>query len=126
MLADTHAFLWFMLTDRRLSDRARAEIADPSNRVFVSPASYWEIAIKIQLGKFSLREDFGPFWRDGIAQAGLTILPISIRHAEALLDLPLHHRDPFDRMLAAQCLADGLTIVSADRTFDRYELARIW
>src|SRR5262245_46019174 len=98
LLLDTHALLWFGLADSRLGEPARALIDDLANEVHISPASYWEIAIKVGLGKYQLSEPFQPFFERVVAVYGLKILPIEIRHASQLTTLPLHHRDPFDRL----------------------------
>src|SRR5688500_17902074 len=98
LLLDTHAFLWFVLNDAQLSSNARTLMGDPANELLLSPASYWEIAIKISLGKYALPGDFGDFMERQVTDNSLTILPITIRHAAAVAALPLHHRDPFDRL----------------------------
>ena len=92
LLLDTHAFLWFILADPRLSATALGLITDPLNHKHVSPASYWEIAIKIRLGKYALPVPFEPFMSDQIARNYFTILPITVKHAAVLTTLPLHHR----------------------------------
>ncbi len=98
LLLDTQAFLWFILAEPRLSATALGLITDPLNHKHVSPASYWEIAIKIRLGKYALPVPFEPFMSDQIARNYFTILPITVKHAAVLTTLPLHHRDPFDRL----------------------------
>ena len=102
LLLDTHAFLWFLLDDPQLSDTARVAIEDPLNDIEVSPASYWEIAIKIRLGKYVLPEPYQMFMEREIAENDFRILPIEPRHTALLTTMPLHHKDPFDRMLVAQ------------------------
>jgi PIN domain nuclease of toxin-antitoxin system len=126
VLLDTHAFLWFVLADPRLGPTASAMIADIANEVFVSPASYWEIAIKVSLGKYALTVPFEQFWRKGINANGLQVLPIEVPHAGAVSSLPFHHRDPFDRMLVAQALVEGIPLLSDDATLDAYGIRRIW
>ena len=125
-LLDTHALLWFLLDDPKLPQPAREFIADGTNAIAVSPASYWEIAIKISLGKYRLPEPYGPFMERELERNMLSILPILPRHTSVLTDLPFHHRDPFDRLLIAQCLVDGLPIVSGDEIMDDYGVDRIW
>jgi PIN domain nuclease of toxin-antitoxin system len=99
---------------------------DPGNRIWISPASYWEIAIKISRGKFSVLGPYDAFWQDTIDRNRFEILPFEIRHAARLIGLPFHHRDPFDRLLAAQALAEDVSLVSSDAVFDRYGLRRVW
>jgi PIN domain nuclease of toxin-antitoxin system len=124
-LLDTHAFLWFILDDERLSAVAAKAIAE-SETVFISPASYWEIAIKISLGKYELQEPFEVFMDREIGQNDFTVLPISVRHAAFLTDLPLLHRDPFDRLIVAQAIAEAIPLISGDKALDAYEIRRIW
>lgn len=112
--------------DPQLSATSAAVITDPNNSVFVSPASYWEIAIKIKTAKLVLRESFLDFVQRAIFDNGFTILPIEPRHAAAVAALPFHHRDPFDRLLIAQSLVDGLPLVSADVAADPYGVQRLW
>jgi PIN domain nuclease of toxin-antitoxin system len=129
VLLDTHAFLWYVLDDPQLSPIARSAIdsggADDS-AVLVSPASYWEIAIKISLGKYTLKVPYETFWRTGIGESGFEVLPIEVRHTAKLVDLPFHHRDPFDRLLIAQAMVEGISVVSSDSAMDRYGVKRIW
>src|SRR5438874_5031314 len=112
VLLDTHAFLWFILDDARLSSSAKTLIEDPANDVEVSPASYWEIAIKIRLGKYTLPEPYATFMERQIAGNDFHILHIEPRHTSVLTTLPFHHRDPFDRLLVAQAMVEGIPIVS--------------
>jgi PIN domain nuclease of toxin-antitoxin system len=120
LLLDTHALLWW-LADEGLTDQARDAIADPANLVMVSAASAWEISIKKALGKLSAPDDLD----HQVDQSGFIPLPISIAHGMAAGQLPRHHDDPFDRMLIAQALAEGLTIVTHDKRFAGYEVATL-
>jgi PIN domain nuclease of toxin-antitoxin system len=126
MLLDTHALLWFYLDDPRLSAAAKAAILDAANSKLVSPATYWEIAIKLSLGKYVLKESFDEFLQHAIFDNGFQILPIEPRHVAALPGLPFHHKDPFDRLLAAQALVEDAHLASSDDVFDRYGVRRIW
>lgn len=126
LLLDTHAFLWFVLDDPQLSGTARTLISDPANEVEVSPASYWEIAIKIGLGKYALNEPYQPFIEDQIAGNQFRVLHIEPKHTAVLTALPLHHRDPFDRLLVAQAMVEQVPIVSADAVLDAYGITRQW
>lgn len=115
LLLDTHAFVWWRAEDRRLGETARRTIAR-SHRVFVSAASAWEAAIKLSKGKLKLPESF----TRGAEASGFSRLPVTFEHAQGVIDLPWHHRDPFDRILVAQAKAEGLTIVTADAIFAAY------
>lgn len=125
-LLDTHAFLWFIRKDPSLSADADRLIADPANEVYLSPASYWEIAIKIAIGKYSLKKPYQAFLEDQVAHNDFIILPIEIRHTAILTSLPFHHRDPFDRLLIVQSLVEQMTIISADLLLDPYGVKRLW
>ncbi len=126
VLLDTHAFLWFITDDPKLSAKGRATIADPDHEILISPASYWEIAIKVRLGKYPLSVPFETFISQGIDANDFEILPIEPKHAAALTTLPFHHRDPFDRLLIAQALVEQMPLLSADSAFDAYPITRIW
>lgn len=122
-LLDTHTMLWLLLDDQRLSPRARVAIASGERPVVVSAASLWEVAIKRSLGKLRAPADLS---RRLAAFGQLELLPVSPLHAEAVGELPLHHRDPFDRMLVAQARAEGLSLVSADPVLAQYGVEIIW
>ncbi|MDP2832536.1 MAG: type II toxin-antitoxin system VapC family toxin [Pseudomonadota bacterium] len=126
VLLDTQALLWFLLDDPRLSRKALDCIADPDNDILISPASHWEIAIKISIGKYKLTEDFEAFFSREIRNNGFLVLPIEIRHTAALSKLPFHHRDPFDRLIIAQSQAEGILLISSDTLFDHYGVRRLW
>jgi PIN domain nuclease of toxin-antitoxin system len=126
LLLDTHALLWFLTDDGSLSASAKASIETLGNSVFVSPASYWEIAIKISLGKYRLPEPLSVFMRRELANNEFSILPIAIDHAARVAELPFHHRDPFDRLIVAQALVEEMPIISVDLALDAYGVTRIW
>lgn len=126
LLLDTHAWLWFVLGDDSLTPTARKLIEDPGNDVLISPVAYWETAIKISIGKYQLSEPFEQFIVSAIAGQGFEILPILPQHTTALVSLPFHHRDPFDRLLVAQALTEGLPLLSADAALDAYGVQRLW
>jgi PIN domain nuclease of toxin-antitoxin system len=126
MLLDTHAFLWFITDDPRLSVTGKATIANPAHDILISPASYWELAIKIRLGKYPLSVPFETFITRGIIDNRFHILPIEPRHAAAVATLPFHHRDPFDRLIIAQAIVEQVSLVSADTAFDAYPISRLW
>ncbi len=126
LLIDTHTLLWYYLDDPQLSANARALVSDPANRVFVSPASYWEIAIKVCTKKYTLTVPFPLFIREAIHDTGFTILPIEPRHVEPLTTLDRHHNDPFDRLMIAQAMVEDIAVVSIDTAFDPYPVRRLW
>jgi len=126
LLLDTHAWLWFVFGDPQLSAAARTHISDPSNVKFISPASYWEISIKISTGKYALNTPYALFIRQAIVGNGFRFLHISPRHTERVSTLPFHHRDPFDRLLLAQAEVEGMAIVSNDENVPAYGVQVIW
>ncbi len=126
VLLDTLAFLWFILDDPQLSATAKSTIEDPTNDVEVSPASYWEIAIKISLRKYSLPQPYRQFMESQIAINGFRILHIEPKHTNLISTMPLHHKDPFDRLLVAQALSEGISLVSVDVQLDPYGIQRLW
>ena len=126
VLLDTHAFLWWLAGDRRLSRAARHVIEDPDNRALVSAASAWEIATKHRLGKLPGANVVASNVRAAIEVHGFRPLAITVAHAERAGRLPGPHRDPFDPMLIAQALAHDLPLVSNESLFDRYGVRRIW
>lgn len=126
LLLDTHALLWWLIDDRSLSRRAHAAIGEPDNHVLVSAISAFEVATKFRLGKLPqgelLASDF-----DAVVQAqGFAELPVSAAHALRAGSLVGEHRDPFDRMLIAQAIAEGLVLVSNEKLFERYGVQRLW
>lgn len=127
LLLDTHAFLWWVFADSRLSHRARAAIADDEDSdVFVSAASVWEITTKFRIGKLP---DAGSVAHDVaavLAAEGFEALPVSVAHAQRAGDLGGRHGDPFDRMLIAQAMIENMTLVSNERAFDAYAVKRLW
>jgi len=126
ILLDTHAFLWFILGDPQLSPKADALISDPNNEIFISPITYWEIAIKISIGKYSLPEPYAIFMDREISINDFKILPIEPKHTAALINLPFYHKDPFDRLLIAQANVEKIPIISNDKILDQYSIQRIW
>jgi PIN domain nuclease of toxin-antitoxin system len=126
VLLDTHVLIWWLLGEAALSPTARAVIADDANETFVSAASAWEISIKYKQGKLPTATRFVADLEDVITGRGFTALPITIKNGERAGSLPSHHKDPFDRMLIAQALAESLTLISNERLFDNYGVARLW
>ena len=126
LLLDTHAFLWWLAGSRRLSRSARRAIEDEANDVLVSAASAWEITTKHRLGKLPEADPVVLDISGTIASQRFEELPISVDDAGRAGRLPGPHRDPFDRVLAAQALARDLVVVSTDAVFDRYAVRRLW
>ena len=118
LLLDTHAFIWWIDAGRPLASEAQEAIADPGAIVAVSAASAWEIAIKRATGKLDAPAGLA----DEITVHGFVPLPITVQHTEAAGDLPLHHRDPFDRLIIAQARAEGLRVVTRDPAFTAYDV----
>jgi PIN domain nuclease of toxin-antitoxin system len=126
VLLDSHALLWAVDNPAQLSAAARATLQDPANELLISAASLWEIAIKVGLKKLLLTLPYRDWMNRAFADLALTMLPINVDYADAQIAMPWHHRDPFDRLVIAQALTDGIEIVSADSTFDSYGVRRIW
>jgi PIN domain nuclease of toxin-antitoxin system len=125
-LLDSHALLWYTLNDPKLSNTAEALILDPANEILISPASYWEIAIKISIGKLTLHQPYEDFIDVCLNKYGFVILPVETKHTAVLTNLPFHHRDPFDRLLIAQAMVEGIPIIGDDPDFDAYPIKRLW
>jgi PIN domain nuclease of toxin-antitoxin system len=126
LLLDTHALLWWLLGDSALSAAAQAAVANEANQTFVSAVTAWEIAIKHKQGRLPSAPRLIVDLDDMIARQGFIELSITIRNAESAGGLPLFHKDPFDRMLIAQALAENLMLVSNEAIFDRYGALRLW
>jgi len=126
LLLDTHALLWFDAGDAALSARAREVMEDPANQRYVSHVSAWEVAVKLSLRKLTLGVPYSDLFPGVILANGFAVLAPDFRHYLALLDLPLHHRDPFDRLLVAQAQVENLTLVTRDAHLARYGIAVLW
>ena len=126
LLLDTHALLWFLEGNSRLSAHARAAISDLANTRLFSVAGAWEIAIKVSLGKLVLTVPFSRLVPGELEANGISLQPIRSEHMNATIVLPFHHRDPFDRMLVAQAAVEGAVVVSSDSILDAYGVHRIW
>jgi PIN domain nuclease of toxin-antitoxin system len=123
LLLDSHAYLWWLKDDRKLSAEARAAIADPGNAVLVSAATIWELEIKRAIGRLDVG---GTDLAAEISANEFGELPVRASHGVAAARLPAHHADPFDRMLVAQAQAEGLVCVTADPAFAAYGAATLW
>ena len=126
LLLDTHAFLWFILDDRRLSERAKSLISSGDNSVEISPASYGRSPLRMSHGKYALPEPYADFMEREGSTNDFGILPIEPKHTALLTDLLFHRRDPFDRLLVAQAQAEKVPLVSADPVLDACAVTRIW
>lgn len=126
ILLDTHVLLWWFLDEDAISLAARAAISDEANETFVSAASAWEISTKYKTGKLPDAAPLMAHLENAVLDEGFDSMPVTLRHGELAGGLPLFHKDPFDRMLIAQALSGGLTLVSNERLFDRYGVVRLW
>jgi PIN domain nuclease of toxin-antitoxin system len=124
-LLDTHVFLWAIGEPEKLSKRAARVIEDEANELLLSAASLWEIVLKTQAGKLQIPQGPG-FLAEHMARLGVESLPVEAGHVLALLSLPPHYRDPFDRLLVAQCQVENLTILTADATIRQYAVQVVW
>lgn len=126
VLLDTHAYLWFLAGDERLRLRGRDLITDPAPDLLFSVASLWEIAIKHSLGKLPLSQPFADTFPSVLDRDRVQVLPIEARHLARLVELPHHHRDPFDRLIVAQVIAEGVPVLTRDGAFAAYPAETIW
>jgi PIN domain nuclease of toxin-antitoxin system len=124
-LLDTHVFLWLIQGDPQLSDRVRAIIADDASQLNFSVVSIWEIAIKLNIGKLKVEHSIADIYQL-LAQLKIEILPIERSDLDRYLALPLHHRDPFDRLIISQAIERELILISADGSFEPYPVQRLW
>lgn len=125
LLLDTHVLLWWLIGSPRLGRGAREAIADPSNAVYVSAVCAWEVAIKRAQGKLPVPPNVAAWLPAEMAANDFLTIPIAVDHAAAVEHLPLHHRDPFDRLLIAQAQTEHLTLVTSDAAISRYDVARL-
>ena len=126
-LLDTSAFLWFASAQRELSDRAETIIANSDNNIYLSLASVWELAIKFRTGKLEIiPPPFSQWLEKELAANSFRLLEIKMQHLKLIADLPLYHRDPFDRLIVAQSLFENIAVITNDVAFDQYQVQRIW
>ena len=125
LLLDTHTFLWFIDDSPQLSQQGKA-LLEADNELLLSIASLWEIAIKLRLGKLTVGTPIEVLMTEQLTRNDIDVLPITVAHLVAVSTLPLHHRDPFDRLLIAQAMVTQMPIVSADPAFDAYPVQRLW
>jgi len=124
-LLDTHTFLWFLEGNEKLSKKALVKMLDVNKKCYISIASLWEITIKLQLGKLELNFDFDEL-TEYLKRNQIEILPIHFDHLKVLSELPLHHRDPFDRIILSQAIAEKFTKISQDSSFKSYKAKLLW
>jgi PIN domain nuclease of toxin-antitoxin system len=122
LLLDTHIFIWWVDQPEKLSHAALSALEDETNDLLLSVASVWEMQIKIQLGKLKVSLPLGGLIKNQQETNELTVLPVALNHILALDALPVEHKDPFDRLLVAQCIEEDLTLVSADSKFSAYSV----
>lgn len=125
-LLDTHTFLWFINNDPNLSQNARGLIVDADNELWVSIGSIWEMAIKVSSGKLNLPSPYAEFVDQQLRLNDFELLNIIVQHLGALITMPFHHKDPFDRLLIAQAKVEDVPIISRDVQFDAYGIKRVW
>ncbi len=125
-LLDTHTFLWAIDEDQLLSDNANEIIMDKRNDLFLSIASIWEIAIKVSLEKLDITFSFENQIEEILSEYRIDVMSIAISHTKQIIRLPFHHKDPFDRIIVAQSLVEGMALVSNDKVLDAYDINRLW
>ncbi len=121
-LLDTNCFLWFITDSDKLTDSVRSFITDLENVLYLSAASLWEIAVKISIGKLELLSPFHVLIPEQLTANTIDILPIETPHLSRMISLPFHHRDPFDRLIIAQALAEDIPLISTDTAFRKYDV----
>lgn len=126
LLLDTQCWLWWFAQPEKLNEEVIKQISDDMNEVWLSVASVWEMGIKVSIGKLPLPEPIDDYISTRMTQLGARSLQINASHALQVAKLPLHHRDPFDRMLIAQAQVENMTLVSADSAFNQYEVSLLW
>ena len=123
LLLDTAALIWWLEGNPRLGSAARAAIVEGENQFFVSAASVWEMAIKASRGRLGFPGRLRDWLPEQLTKYAFASLPVSLAHAAAVEDLPLHHRDPFDRILVAQAMTEGLRVVTSDERLSQYQIS---
>ncbi len=126
LLLDTHTFLWYVLNIQRLTTQVRNLVDDEDNEILLSTASIWEMAIKQSTGKLSFSLPFELFITQQLSLNKFNLLNIKLDHIAQVATLPLHRRDPFDRLLIAQAMVEQIPVLSADSAFNAYTIGRIW
>ncbi len=125
LLLDTHIFLWFVNDDPRLSDRLKDLIENENNFSYLSVASLWEMSIKYNLGKLTLAPSYEEFMEREVSESSINLLNIELEHLKINASLPFHHRDPFDRIIITQSMAENIPIITVDSVFNQYSITLI-
>ena len=126
IVLDTHIFLWLITDNDRLSDKSKQAFINSDNELFFSIASYWEICIKISIGKLKLSKNWDKIIKDELMVNSVKLLPISTEHCFQITQLPFHHRDPFDRIIISQAIIEQMHIMTIDSYFSQYEVNIVW
>ncbi len=126
ILIDTHALLWLITDNKKLSKNSKIYFTDPKNELYFSMASFWEICIKVSIGKLSLSTNWEQTIKKELSFNLVQLLPISTEHCMQVTKLPFHHRDPFDRLIIAQGIVEELHLMSIDEHFTHYPISLIW
>lgn len=119
LLLDTHTILWYLSGDKKITEKIKKILASPANEAFISIVSLWEIAIKLSLGKLTLKTSLSDFFRI-IEEQGIHFLPITSEYIICVSTLPMNHRDPFDRIIISQALTEEMTVLTRDENFSGY------
>ncbi len=125
ILLDTHAFLWFM-QGQNLSQKAQEAFLDTENNLYFSSVSYWEICIKCSIGRLELASNWAKLFDQEMVINTIKWLSIEKEHSRGIIDLPMLHKDPFDRMLISQARAEGMTLLTADSQIHQYDVMTLW
>jgi PIN domain nuclease of toxin-antitoxin system len=126
LLLDTHAFLWFIEGNPNLSETARNLIEDEENQRFLSVASLWEMAIKVSMNKLTLQTAFTSLVMQQVYGNAIELIEIRPGHLDVLAKMPFHHKDPFDRLILAQSIAENISVISKDSEFKKYPITLLW
>lgn len=126
ILIDTHAFLWLITDNDKLSKKSKLIFTEPKNELFFSMASFWEICIKVSIGKLKLSKNWDKIIKDELISNSVKLLPISVDHCYQITQLPFHHRDPFDRIIISQAIIEKMHIMTVDNHFSQYEINVVW
>jgi len=126
IILDTHIFLWLITDNDRLSDKSKHAFTNSDNELFFSIASYWEICIKISIGKLKLSKNWDKIIKDELMVNSVKLLPISTEHCLQITQLPFHHRDPFDRIIISQAIIEQMHIMTINSYFSQYEVNIVW
>ncbi len=126
ILIDTHALLWLITDDKKLSEKNKAYFTSPENDLYFSMAGFWEICIKVSIGKLKLSKNWEQTIKDELAFNSVKIVPITTSHCSQLVKLPFYHRDPFDRLIIAQAIIEEFHVMTTDEHFVHYPISIIW